>query len=50
MSARPAGRPERTVLQWIGIVVAVIVALCGLAVIAGFIIIAVSLNSWGSNK
>jgi hypothetical protein len=36
--------------QVVGIVVAVVLGVCGLALVAGFVLVAVGMNMWASNK
>lgn len=50
--ARPPEPPRRTrtVWQWIGITLAVVLAVCGLVVVAGFVLFAVAMNQWAANK
>jgi hypothetical protein len=47
-----AAEAERRHRFWriVGITVAVLVALAGVAVIAAFVLFAIAINSWGSNK
>lgn len=45
-----SGERGRSLLRWLGITAAVVIGVCGLAVIAGFLILLMAVESWGSNK
>jgi hypothetical protein len=49
---QPSPRRRRALTGWqvAGIVCAVVLAVCGLAVVAGGVLFMVALNQWGSNK
>lgn len=49
-AARPRRDTGRSALATFGIVLAVVVAICGLALVAAFIFFLIAFSSWGSNK
>lgn len=50
MSDAPPGSKSRNGWRTFGIVVAVIVALLGVAALAVVVLFVIAINSWGSNK
>lgn len=46
----PPGRPRRSPWAAVGVVLAVVLAVAGLAVVGLFVLVYAAISTWGSNK